>query len=62
MIAQTQERSRAAKLASWIPAFGFFVEMANDDHYLSDRTKPGRYICGVLYHVACGLLLIKPWL
>ena len=55
MITQTPERSRAAKLASWIPAFGLFVEIANEDHYLSDRTKPCRYICGLLYHVACGL-------
>lgn len=42
--------SREKKLAAWIPMLGLLVEFGNEEHYISDRTKPYRYIGGIFYH------------
>jgi hypothetical protein len=55
MIATTKTQ----QLAAWIPIIGLYFELMNEEHYMSDRSKPGRYIAGIFYHVACFLLVIK---
>lgn len=55
----TTTPSSTWKLCTWIPFFGFILELAHEEPYLCDRTKPIRYICGILYHVFSGLYLIR---